>query len=371
MARGYPSARAARQRAAEDDRARRPGVAAALARDDDLLVPGEPPRELGQILRAGRVVAGLAVGADGLGEAEPLGAAARGREPDGVRLVAVVRRHPGRRERERELALGGVEPHDAGALGSVDPAQRDLADGSRGGARRRGRSGGGARRGVRRRGGGVGLEDEKGEEEADEREQDKPEQHRAADPGRRGGHGARGGRRREVWSAARGRLVPEGPGPRSGPAGGGRGGDRSGLLLRGVLAGGLLLRGLLAGRRLRRDGGRPGGGTRRRGRATGAPPAVAAGSRPRERGGSSGSGPPTSASWARTVSAHSRAPLELRSSRRGARRGLPPSWPSRKSEICASVSAGISTSGASAERPACARARTASSEIFRSSAICA
>src|SRR3954470_20184684 len=92
---GDPSARAARQRAAEDDRARRPGVAAALARDDDLLVPGEPPRELGEILRVRPGGAELAVGADGLGEAEPLGAAARGREPDGVRLVAVVRRHPG------------------------------------------------------------------------------------------------------------------------------------------------------------------------------------------------------------------------------------------------------------------------------------
>src|SRR5215212_12138848 len=140
MARGYPLSRAARQRAAEDDRARRPGVAAALARDDDLLVTREPPRELAEILRARPGGPELAVGPDGLGEAEPLGAAARRREPDGVRLVALVRRHPGRRERERELALGGVEAHDAGALGSGDRAQRDLADGSRGTAREIGRA---------------------------------------------------------------------------------------------------------------------------------------------------------------------------------------------------------------------------------------
>ena len=50
--------------------------------------------------------------------------------------------------------------------------------------------------------------------------------------------------------------------------------------------------------------------------------------------GSSGTvAPLTSTSCARTVSAHSRAPLELRSIRRVAWRGLPFCWPSRKSAI--------------------------------------
>ena len=80
---------------------------------------------------------------------------------------------------------------------------------------------------------------------------------------------------------------------------------------------------------------------------------------------------PTSARLARTVSAHARAASSSRSSLRVDWRGLPFCWPSRKSAIWAILSAGSSTSGASALRPAWARARTASSEIFRSSAICA
>jgi hypothetical protein len=86
--------------------------------------------------------------------------------------------------------------------------------------------------------------------------------------------------------------------------------------------------------------------------------------------GSSGTvAPLTSTSCARTVSAHARAPLELRSIRRVACRGLPFCWPSRKSATWATLSAGSSTSGARAARPAWARARTASSEMLRSSAI--
>ena len=98
--------------------------------------------------------------------------------------------------------------------------------------------------------------------------------------------------------------------------------------------------------------------------ASGCAPFAAAGA------GRSGSAPPTSSSCARTVSAHARAPLLPRSIRRVAWRGLPFCWPSRKSAIWATLSAGSSTSGASAVSPAWARVRTASSEIFRSSAIC-
>ena len=78
-----------------------------------------------------------------LGEAEPLRAAAGGREPHGVGLVALVLRHLGALERERELALRGVERHHAGGLRPVDALERDLADL----LRRRARRGGGGRGG--------------------------------------------------------------------------------------------------------------------------------------------------------------------------------------------------------------------------------
>src|SRR3954451_6141367 len=126
MARAYPLSRAARQRAAEDDRAGGLGVAVALAGHDDLLVARQPARELVEILRARTRGAELAVGAHGWGEAEPLRAAAGRREPDRVGLVRLVGRHAGRGEREGELPLGRVEAHQAGALGAVDPTQRDL-----------------------------------------------------------------------------------------------------------------------------------------------------------------------------------------------------------------------------------------------------
>ena len=340
--RGHEPRQAARRLAARSAACRRArraraacGLAVALARDHDLLVAVASQR--GNLSRSsvrGPVVPQLAVGADRLGEAEPLRGAAGRREPDGVGLVAAgFGGTLGALERERRAAAGRCRAACTPVpLAPLVPLSADLADG-RGGGR------GGRRRPWRTRCA-VGFSSSPVEDEEDEHDDDDRDAPRARSAPRR--RAVRTRRRR------RSGRVRAGPAPRGCGA------------CRAAGAGGGRAR-LAAG-----SAGRRGRGLRLGGLRLGGPGAAA--SRLRQLGQARR---PTSASCARTVSAHSRAPLELRSSRRVAWRGLPFCWPSRKSAICASLSAGSSTSGASAESPLWARARTASSEIFRSSAICA